>query len=64
MSPIWVFGHTVRSDEFPLGLDEPGVAQRVFMSGDSQIINDTSQSSERDRLADELDAHRVAVVAM
>lgn len=64
MSPIWVSGHTVRADEFSLGLDEPGVAQRVFMSGDSQIINDTSQSSERDRLADELDAHRVAVVAM
>ncbi|MEE8485518.1 MAG: ATP-binding protein [Acidimicrobiia bacterium] len=64
MSPIWVSGHTVRADEFSLGLNEPGVAQRVFMSGDSQIINDTSQSSERDRLADELDAHRVAVVAM
>lgn len=64
MSPIWVSGHTVRADEFSLGLDEPGVAQRVFMSGDSQIINDTSQSSERDRLADELDTHRVAVVAM
>lgn len=64
MSPIWVSGHTVRADEFSLGLDEPGVAQRVFMSGDSQIINDTSQSSEPDRLADELDAHRVAVVAM
>ncbi|MDK1009784.1 MAG: ATP-binding protein [Actinomycetota bacterium] len=64
MSPIWVSGHTVRADEFSLGLDKPGVAQRVFMSGDSQIINDTSQSSERDRLVDELDAHRVAVVAM
>ena len=64
MSPIWVSGHTVRADEFSLGLDEPGVAQRVFMSGDSQIINDTSENSEPDRLADELDAHRVAVVAM
>jgi K+-sensing histidine kinase KdpD len=64
MSPIWVSGHTVSADEFSLGLDEPGVSQRVFMSGDATVVNDTSATTKHDRLAEELDAERVAVVAM
>lgn len=64
MSPIWVSGHTVSADEFSLGLDEPGVSQRVFMSGDATVVNDTTTIEARDRLADELEAERVAVVAM
>ncbi|MCL1602037.1 MAG: ATP-binding protein, partial [Actinomycetia bacterium] len=64
MSPIWVSGHTVSADEFSLGLDEPGVSQRVFMSGDATVVNDTTTIEARDRLADELEAERIAVVAM
>jgi K+-sensing histidine kinase KdpD len=64
MSPIWVSGHTVSADEFSLGLDEPGVSQRVFMSGDATVVNDTTTVAARDRLAEELETERVAVVAM
>ncbi len=64
MSPIWVSGHTVSADEFTLGLDEPGVSQRVFMSGDATVINNTAGRPTRDRLAAELEADRIAVVAM
>jgi len=64
MSPIWVAGHTVPADELSLGLDEPGISQRVFMSGDATVINDMSDGSVRDRLASELESERVAVVAM
>jgi K+-sensing histidine kinase KdpD len=64
MSPIWVSGHTVSADEFSLGLDEPGISQRVFMSGDAMVVNDTATTQARDRLAEELEAERVAVVAM
>ncbi|GMQ92995.1 MAG: hypothetical protein BMS9Abin12_0472 [Acidimicrobiia bacterium] len=64
MSPIWVAGHTVPADELSLGLDEAGISQRVFMSGDATVINDLSDGSVRDRLASELEADRVAVVAM
>ncbi len=64
MSPIWVAGHTVSADDFSLGLDEPGVSQRVFMSGDATVINHTTTTEARDRLAMELEAERVAVVAM
>jgi len=64
MSPIWVAGHTVPADELSLGLDEPGVSQRVFMSGDATVINDLADGAAHDRLATELEAERVAVVAM
>jgi signal transduction histidine kinase len=64
MSPIWVSGHTVNADEFSLGLDEPGVSQRVFMSGDASVVNNAGSSPSRDRLASELEAERIAVVAM
>ncbi len=64
MSPIWVAGHTVTADEFSLGLNEPGISQRVFMSGDPRVINDTASHPTRDRLAEELEADRVAIVAM
>jgi signal transduction histidine kinase len=64
MSPIWVAGHTVSADEFSLALDEPGVSQRVFMSGDAAVINDAKANLTHDRLAAELEAERIAVVAM
>lgn len=64
MSPIWVSGHTVSADELSLGLDEPGISQRVFMSGDATVINNTNDGTTHDRLAKELEAERVAVVAM
>lgn len=64
MSPIWVSGHTVRADELSLGLDEPGVSQRVFMSGDPAVLNNVTQGETRDRLASELEADRIAVVAL
>ncbi|MEN8041878.1 MAG: ATP-binding protein [Actinomycetota bacterium] len=64
MSPIWVSGHTVRADEFSLGLDEPGICQRVFLSGDATAINEMHAIENHDRLAMELEASRVAAVAM
>lgn len=64
MSPIWVAGHTVPADELSLGLDEPGISQRVFMSGDATVINDVTDEDSHDRLATELEAERVALVAM
>ncbi len=64
MSPIWAAGHTVPADPFTLGLDEPGIGPRVFMSGDSAVINDTSRIRESDPLVAELAADRVAAVAM
>lgn len=64
MSPIWVAGHTVSADEFSLGLDEPGMSQRVFMSGDPSVVNDTASNQTRDRLTEELEVDRIAIVAM
>ncbi len=64
MSPIWVSGHTVPADELSLGLDEPGISQRVFMSGDAAVINDVTEEDAHDRLSTELEAERVALVAM
>lgn len=63
MSPIWAAGHTVPADPFSQTLDEASIGPRVFMSGDSAVINDTSTASG-DRLAQELEADRVAAVAM
>ncbi len=64
MSPIWVAGHTVRADAFHLGLDEFGIGQRVFMSNDAEVINEISREHIRDRLVSELEAERVAAVAL
>ncbi len=64
MSPIWVSGHTVPADELSLALDEPGISQRVFMSGDAEVINDVTEEDAHERLATELEAERVALVAM
>ncbi len=63
MSPIWAAGHTVHADPLSLSLDEPGVAPRVFMTGDPAVMNDESATSA-DRLASQLAADRVASVAM
>lgn len=64
MSPIWVDGHTVAADALSLGLDELGISQSVFMSGDAQVVNDTSVGLVPDPLSSELEADRIAVVAM
>lgn len=64
MSPIWVSGHAVPADEFSLGLDEPSMSTRVFMSGDASLANDIADDPGRDRMATELKAERIAVVAM
>ena len=63
MSPIWAAGHTVQAEEFSLTLDESSVGPRVFMGGDPIVINDIDPESG-DRLTDELEAQRVAAVAM
>lgn len=63
ISPIWAAGHTVPADPFSLTLDEPSIGPRVFMSGDPKVINDVS-TAPNDRLAQELDADRIAAVAM
>lgn len=64
MSPIWVSGHTVHADEIKLALDEHGIGQRVFMSGDGQVLNDLNTEDRRDRLVAELEAASVAAVAL
>ncbi|NHZ70329.1 MAG: GAF domain-containing protein [Proteobacteria bacterium] len=64
MSPIWVSGHTVHADEIKMALDEHGIGQRVFMSGDGQVLNDLDNEDRRDRLVAELEAASVAAVAL
>jgi len=64
LSPIWAAGHTVPADEFSLGLDEPGIGPRVFMSGDPVVLNTSEEASESDRLTAEVGADRLAAVAM
>lgn len=63
MSPIWAAGHTVHADEFSMPLNENSVGPRVFMGGDPVVINDVATNAG-DRLTDELDAKRIAAVAM
>ncbi len=64
MSPIWVSGHTVPADDLVLTLDEPGLSQRVFMSGDAAKINVFDADHASDRLAAALEAERVAAVSL
>ncbi|MDA2979439.1 MAG: ATP-binding protein [Actinomycetota bacterium] len=64
MSPIWVSGHTVPAEEFIIGLNQPGLAQRVFMSGDAAMVNGLSESNEVDAIARELEAERIAAVSL
>ncbi|MFV2001297.1 MAG: GAF domain-containing protein, partial [Acidimicrobiia bacterium] len=64
MSPIWVSGHTVHADDIHLALDEYGIGQRVFMSGDGQVLNELAEDDVRDRLVGELEAATVAAVAL
>jgi signal transduction histidine kinase len=64
MSPIWVAGHTVHADALSLSLNEPGIGPRVFMSGDPDVINEMASADDGDRLAKELEADRVAAVAL
>lgn len=63
MSPIWAAGHTVHAEPFSLALDEPSIGARVFMGGDPITANDLN-SVRDDRLTEELDAVRLAGVAM
>jgi len=64
MSPIWVSGHTVHADDFQMALDEYGIGQRVFLSGDGQVLNKLGENDVRDRLVSELEATTVAAVAL
>ncbi len=64
MTPIWVAGHTVPADEFVLPLDQRGLPQRVFTSGDGAMINRFEDRALEDRLADEVRADRIAAVAL
>lgn len=64
MSPIWVSGHTIHTDELVVSLSEPSVAQRVFVSGDSTFVNDVPREAPSDRLLQELASLRVAAVLL
>jgi signal transduction histidine kinase len=64
MTPIWVAGHTVATEDFMLPLDERGLPQRVFTSGDPAMVNSFEDRQSDDRLAHELQADRVAAVAL
>ncbi|MDJ0791317.1 MAG: ATP-binding protein [Acidimicrobiia bacterium] len=63
MSPIWAAGHTVQADPFSLSLDESSIGPQVFMGGDATVINDLAEAGD-DRLIKELEADRLAAVAM
>jgi K+-sensing histidine kinase KdpD len=64
MTPIWVAGHTVAAQGVVLPLDERSLPQRVFTSGDAAIINSFENRKAEDRLAHELQADRLAAVAL
>jgi K+-sensing histidine kinase KdpD len=64
MSPIWVAGHTVRTEEYLLPLTEHGLAQRVFVSGDPALDNHILDGELRDSLVADLDTQRVAAVPL
>lgn len=64
MSPIWVAGHTVTADDLVVSLTESGLAQRVFVSQEAAMVNDFQTTSTIDRLANELDAKRMAAVSL
>jgi signal transduction histidine kinase len=64
MSPIWVAGHTVPAEEFIVGLNQPGLTQRVFMSGDAAMVNGFGEGDEVDDIARELEAERIAAVSL
>jgi signal transduction histidine kinase len=64
MTPIWVAGHTVPAEGFALPLDERGVPQRVFTSGDAAMINSFEDVELAEPLARELQADRLAAVAL
>ncbi len=63
-SPIWAAGHTVPADEFSVALSDAGVGPRVFMTGDPVVHNGLTDELQKDPLIVELDAERVAAVAM
>jgi signal transduction histidine kinase len=63
-SPIWAAGHTVPADEFSVALSDAGVGPRVFMTGDPVVHNGLTDELRKDPLIVELDAERVAAVAM
>jgi len=64
MSPIAVAGRTVHADEFHLSLDQYGIGQRVFMSGEAEVMNAITERGERDRLVAQLGLDRIAAVAL
>ncbi len=61
MSPIWVAGHTVEAEGYSLALNEAGLAQRVFISGEPALDNGVDHGSA-DRLLTDLGAQRIAGV--
>lgn len=63
MSPVWVAGHTVAADGYALPLTEPGLAQRVFISGDSALDN-AVDGDGGDRLVADISARRIAAVPL
>jgi signal transduction histidine kinase len=63
MSPIWVSGHTVGAEGYSLPLTEGGLAQRVFISGDSALDNEVGRDAA-DRLLVDLGAHKIAAVPL
>lgn len=61
LSPIWVNDHIITTDPFAVSLQEPGLAQRVFVSGSPAVVD---RVDGEDRLLDELDAKNAAAVAL
>lgn len=63
ISPIWVAGQAVRAEGYLQGLTDPGLAPRVFISGQGDYVNGLTDGA-RDGLLDDLDAQRVAAVPL
>jgi K+-sensing histidine kinase KdpD len=65
MSPIWVAGQTLRAEGYLLRLDEDGIAQRVFTSGEPLVYTDMSEAHEAgDSFLIELGTHQVVAVPL
>ncbi len=61
VSPIWVSGHALRAEGYRLPLTARGLPQRVFVSSEPAMVNDTGEFDEDPLLADLADDNVAAV---
>lgn len=65
MSPIWVAGQTLGAEGYMLPLDEDGIAQQVFTSGEPVVYTDMGDVNQADNaFLLELGAHQLVAVPL